>query len=77
MGMVHSIEVHFNRMGLGGRTLVVVAVGTEVYGATDLEPVNALYVAAQRAAADLALRGHAVDAAEIVERGLRSLPPSS
>jgi hypothetical protein len=74
--MVDHIEVHFNRMGLGGGTLVIVAVGTEVYGATDLEPVNALHVAAKRAADDLALRGQQVDPAEIVEYGLRSLPTS-
>jgi hypothetical protein len=71
-----DIVVHFNRMGQGG-TLVVVAVGADVYGASALEPVAALRSAATKAADDLALRGHAVDAKAIVAHGMRSLPSSS
>jgi hypothetical protein len=44
--MADDIEVHFNRLGLSGGTLVVVAIGTDVYGATDQEPVAALRAAA-------------------------------
>ena len=33
-----EIDVHFNRLGPGGATLVVVAVGREVFGATNPEP---------------------------------------
>jgi len=60
-------------MGLRGGTLVVVAIGTDVYGATDLEPVSALHAAARRAAEDLALRGRPVDPNVIVERGQQQL----
>lgn len=55
--MADEIEIYFNRMGLGGGTLVVVAIGSDVYGATDVEPVAALHAAATRAAEDRALRG--------------------
>lgn len=30
--MAHDIEVHVNRMGLSGGTLIVVAIGNEVHG---------------------------------------------
>lgn len=72
--MADDIEVHFNRMGLSGGILVVVAIGTDVYGATDVEPVAALHAAASKAAEDRALRGQPVDANDIVERGIGRMP---
>jgi hypothetical protein len=71
--MAHDIEVHFNRMGPGGGTLVVVAIGAEVYGATDLQPVAALRSAARKASEDLALRGRPVDPDVIMECGREEL----
>lgn len=71
--MAHDIEVHFNRMGLSGGTLVIVAIGTEVYGATDLDPVTALRAATRKASEDLALRGHPVDPDVIMECGREEL----
>lgn len=65
-----GIEVYFSRLGLSGATLVVVAVGPDVYGATDPEPVTALHSAARKAAEDRALRGFLVDPNDIVEEGL-------
>lgn len=72
--MADEIEVHFNRAGLNGGTLVVVAIGTDVYGATDEEPIAALRAAAVRAAEDRASRGEPVDPEAIVERGLGRMP---
>ncbi len=69
-----GIQVHFNRRGATGETLVVVALGADAFGAADADPANALRLAAGRAAAGLALRGRHVDAEEIVEIGLRMLP---
>ena len=71
--MVDDIEIHFNGMGYSGGTLVVVAIGTDVYGATDREPVAALYAAASRAANDRASLGRPVNAKDIVERGLNRI----
>ena len=51
MGM--DIDVHFNRLGPSGATLVVVAVGREVFGATNPEPFAALHTAAREAAEGL------------------------
>ena len=64
-----EIDVHFNRLGPSGATLVVVAVGREVFGATNPEPLAALHTAAREAAEGLAKCGHRVDAEVIVERG--------
>ena len=47
-----EIDVHFNRLAVSGWTLVVVAVGTEAYGAADWEPLTALHCVARRAAED-------------------------
>ncbi len=69
-----DIEVHFSRMGVGRGMLAIVAVGTDVYGATDPEPARALQTVAMRAAEDLARRGRPVDAESIVEIGAASLP---
>jgi len=75
MGLGPSgIQVHFNRRGATGGTLVVVAFGADAFGATDADPACALRLAAGRAAAGLALRGRHVDVEEIVEIGLRMLP---
>ncbi len=70
-----SFEVHFKRLGASHATLVVVVVGGEVYGAADREPLDALRIAARRAAKESALRGSPVECSAIVERGLRDLPP--
>jgi hypothetical protein len=72
--MADEIEVYFNRMGLSGGTLVVVAIGTDVYGATDVEPVAALHAAATKAVEDRALRGQPVDSDAILEQGLGRMP---
>jgi hypothetical protein len=69
MATAHDIDVYFNRMGPTGGLLVVVAIGTEVYGATDREPLAALHIAARKAVEGLALRGQAVDPSVIVKRG--------
>jgi hypothetical protein len=72
--MADDIEVHFNGMGIAGGTLVLVAIGSDVYGATDREPVVALYAAASKAAEDRAVRGRPVSANDIVKRGLHRMP---
>lgn len=64
-----EIDVHFNRLGPSGTTLVVVAVGREVFGATNPEPFAALHTAAREAAEGLAKCGNRVAAETIVERG--------
>jgi hypothetical protein len=64
-----SIDVHFSRSSLSGATFVVVAVGTEVYGATNVDPDEALHAVAWKASEDLATRGRRVDPKVIVERG--------
>jgi hypothetical protein len=58
-----DIDVHFNRLGPSGATLVVVAVGREVFGATHPEPLAALHTAAREAAEGLAKCGQRIDAA--------------
>lgn len=68
-----DIGVHFSALGGGGGTLVVVAVGTDAYGATHDEPLTALHAAACKAAEGLALRGMTVDPKIIVERGQEEL----
>jgi hypothetical protein len=73
MAMADDIGVHFNRSGPTGGTLVVVAIGIDVYGATDREPLAALHIVARKAAEDLALRGRPVDPSAIVERGEEEL----
>lgn len=67
--MTDHIDVHFSDMGHGDGTLVVVAIGMDVYGATDLEPFTALQAAARKAADNRARRGRPVDLNIIVERG--------
>lgn len=74
MANASDIEVHFSRMGAGGGMLAIVAVGTDVYGATDMEPTRALQTVAMRAAEDLARRGRPIDVESIVEVGLGNLP---
>ncbi len=73
--MASEIEVHFNRRGPGGQSFVVVAIGTDVYGAVDPEPGAALGAAATSASEDLARRGRPVDREQIMARGLKCLPP--
>ncbi len=76
MAMANEIDVYFNAMGPNAGTRVVVAIGTEVYGATDLEPIDALRAAARKAADDLAVQGRPVDPDLIVERGREELKES-
>lgn len=71
--MGFEIDVHFNRLGPTGVTLVVVAVGREVFGATSLEPIVALHAAARQAAEGLGKCGKRVDPDVIVERGHQEL----
>jgi hypothetical protein len=71
--VTEDIDVHFSRVGPGGGTLVVVAVGTNVYAATGLEPLAALHAAASKAAEGLAQTGMTVDPRVIVERGEEQL----
>jgi hypothetical protein len=71
--MDRKIEFHFKRLGLSGATLVIVAVGAEVYGACALEPLTALQTAAGRASEDLAKRSQPLDPSVIVERGREEL----
>jgi len=66
-----KIDIHFNRLGQTGATLVVVSVGTETYGATGADPLAALRVVARKASEGLAARGCYVDPNLIVERGCR------
>ena len=73
--MTQDIEVTFSPLHTGS-TMVVVTIGAEVYGATDIEPVLALHAAARRAAVDLAARGHPLDPMLIVEKGMKQLPAS-
>jgi hypothetical protein len=68
-----DIEVHFNRLGRSGWTLVVVVVGAEVYGVAHLEPSVALNAVARKASDDLAQRGQPIDASVIVARGHEGL----
>ena len=62
------------QLGMSGGTLAVVAIGDDVYAATDVRAVVALRAAATKAAEDRARRGRPVDPERIVERGLVSLP---
>ena len=71
--MTCEIDVHFNTQGSRGGILVLVAVGTDVYGATALEPHAALRAAARSASDDLTRRGLDVDPSAIVRRGLEAL----
>jgi hypothetical protein len=73
MQLADDIEVHFNRMGLAGATLCVVAIGTDVYGSTAMDPATALYRVARKASDDLASRGRTVEANAFVERGMGHL----
>jgi hypothetical protein len=72
--LIEDIEILFNRVGFSGATLVVVAIGGDVYGATDVEPVSALHAAARKAADDRASHGRPLDPNVIIERGLASMP---
>ena len=74
MTVTEDIEVYFNRMGMSGGTLAVVAIGDDVYAATDADAVAALRAAATRAAEDRAQRGRPIDPKRVLERGLASLP---
>jgi hypothetical protein len=67
--MVGEIRFHFKRLGLSGATLVVVAVGTEVYSACAFEPLTALHEAAFSASEDLAKRCRPVDPNVIIAQG--------
>ena len=71
--MRDRIEVHFSRMRPTGSVKVVVTIGMDVYGATDVDAVTALHAAARRAAEDLAVRGHPLDPNVIVECGQQQL----
>jgi hypothetical protein len=68
-----DFDVHVSGLGAGGGTLVVVAFGANVYGASDVEPIVALHAAASKAAEGLAQRGLTVDPKAIVERGEEEL----
>jgi hypothetical protein len=68
-----EIEVYFKHLGLSGATLVVVAVGAELYASCDSEPAVALEVVAWRASEDLARRRQPVDPDLILERGREKL----
>jgi hypothetical protein len=70
-----AVQVHFNRLGPSDATLVVVAVGTEVYAATAPEPMAALQTAAHDAAVDLAARGWPIAEALLIECGEEALHP--
>ena len=67
--MVGEMQFHFKRLGVSGATLVVVAVGTEVYSACAFEPLTALHEAAFRASEDLARRGGPIDPNTIIDQG--------
>jgi ribosome-associated translation inhibitor RaiA len=71
--MPDGIEVDFCRTWFRGGVDVVVTIGADIYGATDLEPVTALHAAARKAAEDLARRGHPLDPNAIVEQGQQKL----
>jgi hypothetical protein len=73
VGAVDEIEVSVRRIGPGGAAFIVVSIGGKSYGATGAEWMSALEWAARSAAADLARRGRAVDAAAIVEQGVQIL----
>jgi hypothetical protein len=74
MSVIVDIDVHFNRLKMSGGTLAVVAIGTHVYGATDLEPLAALCSAARNAVEDFALRAIPLCIEDIVQRGIARLP---
>jgi len=75
--MGRQVEFHFKRLGLSGATLVVVAVGTKIYGACALEPLAALYAAACRASEDLANRRQPIDPKVLIEWGQEELRRAS
>jgi hypothetical protein len=68
-----DIEVHFDSLSVSDATLVVVAVGTAIYSATNADPLGALRAVAREASTDLARRGRLIDARVIVERGREEL----
>jgi hypothetical protein len=69
--MVGNIEVIFRGLGVTGATLVVLAVGSEVYSATAADALWALRVVARRASDQLATRGQLLDPRVVVKRGRR------
>jgi hypothetical protein len=75
--MDRQVEFHFKRLSLSGATLVVVVVGTTVYGACALEPLTALQTATRTASEDLASRGQPIDPNFLIERGKEELRRAS
>jgi hypothetical protein len=75
--MDSQVEFHFKRLSLSGATLVVVVLGTRVYGACSVEPLTALQTAIQTAAEDLANRRQPVDPSFLIELGKEELRRAS
>jgi hypothetical protein len=75
--MSGHVEFHFKRLDLSGATLVVVAVGTKIYGACALEPLVALHAVAWRASEDLASRRQPIDPNVLIEWGQEELRRAS
>jgi hypothetical protein len=73
MAHTQDIAVHFNRLDKNGGTLVVVAIGTDVYGASGADPAAVLGAAASKAAQDFTARGRSLDPGAVVARGMRLL----
>jgi hypothetical protein len=69
--MQSTIEIMFDGVSVCGATLVVLAVGSEVYSATAVDALMALRVVARRASMQLAGRGQILDPRVVVERGRR------
>jgi hypothetical protein len=69
--MTATIEITFRGLRVSGATLVVLAVGSEVYSATDADALSALRVVARRASTELATHGQFLDPKVVVKRGLR------
>jgi hypothetical protein len=69
--MQATIEIMFDGLSVCGATLVVLAVGSEVYSATAGDALTALRVVARKASIQLAIRGQILDPRVVVERGRR------
>jgi hypothetical protein len=75
--MDQKVEFHFRRLGLSGATLVVIAIGTKVYGACAVKPLVALHAAALNASQDLSNRRRPIELNVLIEWGQEGLRRAS
>jgi hypothetical protein len=69
--MQATIEIMFDGLSVCGATLVVLAVGSEVYSATAGDALEALRVVARRASVQMAAQGQILDPRVVVQHGRR------